>query len=337
MAYTDLVSSQTTISVADAEQTLNFAYDLPAAVDSSPHVVQMGFLLRGEFAATADVNSNMSGIINRLRIKVGSNTIINWDDVVTTGANEVVPQLGVLVQKLGGIDSVQTQIGSGGAGTGQAVQMMLTIPVGLDASRSHRVNVQLGLDSVVTWSGGAALDAGATLDMVHIYGTAREAVIIGSRQDTTGLTANAESVVTFYGKKGWNMLGVLLCSPSLTADGWSDIRVNNGAFRELPSSVWRLLNGTSSTNPLRKVDTFVTEQNDSPQWEVVQQGVEFLDLRRLSAGANIDMTITSSDGSIISGYPIWVAAIGSGTGAAPRQTAKAVQDTTSTVVSEGPQ
>ena len=335
MAYTDLVSSQTTVG-QDAAQTLNFAYDLPASVDNSPHVVQMGFLLRGQFANDATITSNMTGLINRLRIKVGSNTIINWDDVVTTAGNAVVPQLSVLIQKLGGVDTLQTQIGSGGAATGQAFQAMVTFPVGLDATRSHRVNVQLGLDDISDWA-AIGINAGATLDMVHIYGTAREAVIVGSRQDTTGLTDGAESVVTFYGKKGWNMLGVLLCAPSLTADGWSDIRVNNGAFRELPSSIWRVLNGTATDNPLRMADTYTVETNANPNWDTQQQGVEFLDLRRLSAGANIDMTITSSGGVIVSGYPIWVASIGAGTGAAPRQTAKSVQDTTSTVVSEGPQ
>ena len=338
MAYTDLVSSQTTI-VADAATTYNFAYDLPAAVDGSPHVQQMGILLRGEFAANATINSTLTGLINRLRIKVGANTIINWDDVITTGANDVIPQLSVLIQKIGGVDALQTQIGSGGAGAGQAFQAMVTFPVGLDATRAHRVNVQLGLDDVSTWSSAAGgFAAGVTLDMVHIYGTAREAVIIGSRQDTTGLTDGAENVITFYGKKGWNMLGVLLCNASLASDGWSDIRVNNGAFRELPASVFRMLNGTATGNPLRDHDTFsAVEANAAPQWVTQQQGVEFLDLRRLTAGANIDMVVTSNGGVTISGYPVWVASIGSGTGTPPGQTARSIQDTVGTVISEGPQ
>ena len=84
MAYTDLVSSQTTVAT-DTATTYNFAYDLPAATDNSPHVVQMGFLLRGTFSSAATITSNLTGLINRMRIKVGANTIINWDDVVTTG------------------------------------------------------------------------------------------------------------------------------------------------------------------------------------------------------------------------------------------------------------
>ena len=338
MAYTDLVSSQTTVAV-DTATTYNFAYDLPAAVDGSPHVVQMGILLRGEFAAAAAIKSPLSGLINRFRVKVGSNTIINWDDVVTTGNNAVVPQLSVLVQKLGGVDSLQTQIGTKGAGAGEQFQAMLTFPVGLDATRSHRVNVQLGFDDVSTWSGAAGgFDAGATLDMVHIYGTASESVIIGSRQDSTGLTDGAENVLTYYGKKGFNMLGILLCAPSLSADGWSNIRVNNGAFRELPSSVFRMLNGTSTDSPLRLMDTFdAVEANLSPVWAVQQQGVEFLDLRRITAGANIDMTVTSNGGVTISGYPVYVASIGQGTGSPPRQTARSVQNTVAQVIGEGPQ
>ena len=215
---------------------------------------------------------------------------------------------------------------------------MVTFPVGLDATRAHRVNVQLGFDDVSTWSGATGgFATGCTLDMIHLYGTARESVIIGSRQDTTGLTDGAESVVTVYGKKGWSMLGVLRCAPSTSADGWADIRGNNGAFRELPASVWRMLNGTATTAPLQYLNTFTAEENTAPQWRSKQEGVEFLDLRRLSAGANIDMTITSAGGVDLSLYPIWVASIGSGTGNPPRQTATAVQNTVSNVVSEGPQ
>ena len=341
MAYTDLVSSQTTVAT-DTATTYNFAYDLPAATDNSPHVVQMGFLLRGTFSSAATITSNLTGLINRMRIKVGANTIINWDDVVTTGANTVCPQLSVLIQKLGGVDQLSTQAGAGGVGTAQDFQAMVTFPVGLDASRAHRVNVQLGFDAVSTWSGqagGSGFAAGCTLDMVHIYGTARQAVIVGSRQDSTGLTDGAENVLTYYGRKGWNMLGIMLCNASLTADGWTDIRVNNGAFRDLPSSVWRMLNGTGTDDPLRIVDSYdaATDEQVAPQWVVKQDGVEFLDLRRLTAGANIDMTVTSNGGVTISGYPIWVASIGAGTGSPPGQTAKSVQDTVKQVISEGPQ
>ena len=152
MAYTDLVSSQTTVA-AQAATTYNFAYDLPASTDSSPHVVQMGFLLRGTFSGAATLTSNLTGLINRMRVKVGANTIINWDDVVTTGANIVAPQLSVLVQKLGGVDSLSTQAGAGGVGAAQNFQAMVTFPVGLDASRAHRVNVQLGFDDVAVWTG----------------------------------------------------------------------------------------------------------------------------------------------------------------------------------------
>ena len=330
MAYTDLVSSQTTV-VQDDPTTYNFAYDLPAAVDGSPHVQQMGILLTGSFAATQTLTSTLTGLINRLRIKVGSNTIINWDDVVTTGASTVIPQLSVLIQKIGGVDAIQTQATN-------EFQAMVTFPVGLDATRAHRVNVQLGFDDVSTWSGAAGgFATGCVLNMVHIYGTATESVIVGSRQDTTGLTDGSETVQTVYGKKGWNMLGLLMCAPSATVDGWSDIRVNNGAFRELPSSVWRMLNGTATDNPLQYLNTFDTQENVAPQWRTKQEGVEFLDLRRLSAGANIDFTVTSAGGVDLAFYPIWVASIGTGTGNPPRQTARDVQNTTRSVISEGPQ
>ena len=112
MAYTDLVSSQTTV-VQDTATTYNFAYDLPAATDGSPHVTQMGILLQGSFAADATLTSTLTGLINRLRIKVGSNTIINWDDVTSTGTDAVIPQLSVLIQKIGGVDAIQTQAGTG--------------------------------------------------------------------------------------------------------------------------------------------------------------------------------------------------------------------------------
>ena len=153
------------------------------------------------------------------------------------------------------------------------------------------------------------------------------------------MTDGAENVLTYYGRKGWNMLGILLCNASLTADGWSNIRVNNGAFRDLPSSVWRMLNGTGTDDPLRIIDSYdaATDEQIAPQWVVKQDGVEFLDLRRLTAGANIDMTVTSAGGVTISGYPIWVASIGTGTGSPIGQTAKSVQDTVKQVISEGPQ
>lgn len=328
MAYTDLVSTGITL-VADTATSYNFAYDTPIASDGSPHIVKMGLQLDATMADNPTFTSTLAGLITSVRIKVGSNIIVDWNDPVGIADSEVISQLGVVVQRIGGEDWLLEY-----NQTSFKVLSQLTFPMGLDATKTHRVNVTLGFADVSTWSStNAGFNVNATeLNMVLDYGTATEATIIGSRQDFI-ISADATRTITVYGKQGWSMLGVHLCGDSATDDQFSKVRINNGAFRELTLTQWRSLNNAFGKNPLQYLPTALSGGLSAPQYKAVQEGSVFLNLRRITAGANIDMAITEgqSASNTASLFPVWVAPIGKGSGKAPKQTAKSVQSTTSTV------
>ncbi len=316
VAYVDLISTQLTPVQGGA--TYNFAYDTPITADGSPHITHMGFQINMGFAAGAVTNtSTMGRLISSFRIKVGSETILNFDDPAPAVDAASPSNLSVLAQKVGGIDasiftSETNMIGE------------LTLPFGIDATKSHRVNVSITLLSETGWC-GKALDVGTTeFNMIHYYGTAAEATLYGSRQDFT-LTNGAERAITVFGKSSWEMLGVVAINDS-DADELDDIRVNNGAFRSLPPQQWRVLDSTY-TSGIRVEGAGDGTAPPQPTWAVQRLGFLFLDLKRLTAGANIDIIVSSTANTTYSFFPVWVASIGQGTGVPVSQNQKTVSST----------
>jgi len=316
MAYVDLVSTGVTPVVGGA--TYNFAFDTPIAADGSPHITHLGFQSSMSFAAPPAANTTIGRLIANIRIKVGSMELINFDDPEFDVAAPVPSNLSVLAQKVGGTDA-QTL-------TGLTLLSELSLPFGLDASKSHRVNVSITLGDEALWCGQPLQPATTEFNIVHYYGRAAEQTLYGSRQDFD-LNNGATRTVTIYGKQGWNMLGVVACDDSLN-DALSAIRVNNGAFRELTAAQWRVLDGTYK-NGIRNDALGVT-----PTWTLFKSGFQFLDLKRITAGANVDLAVTANLTTTCSFFPVWVAPLGAKSGAAPKQTTQTVSSVTGTVNSE---
>jgi hypothetical protein len=332
MAYNDLISSQVTLVAKDAT-IYSFAFDTPIAADSSPHLTQLGFQIDATMtAAITNQTGTIGKLITQLRVKVGSNTLIDWFSPVAyesgSSATTSVAQVSVLAQSIGGEDYFW------GDPNGVTKTMLtgISFPVGLDASKSHRVNVTIGFDDVVDWYGGATGFSSGSLNVELAYGVSKEATLIGSSQqfDTS---ANAERTCTIHGKAGWNMLGVFVANTTET-DGITDIRTNNGSFRALKPSQWRTLFGRTRRNTVRAMSTLVSDENTSPNELNMMAGSLFLDLRRLTAGAGIDLSIQTTAEQTVHFYPVYVAGISARTANAPSQTAVNVQSTTATVVTE---
>ena len=315
MAYVDLVS--TGVTPVAGGSTYNFAYDTPISADGSPHITHIGFhidmTVAGGGIATA---STMGRLISNFRIKVGSETVLNFDDPAPSADATTPSNISVLAQKVGGIDSSI-------ATSATTIEGQLTLPFGIDATRSHRVNVAITLLDESAWCTKALQPATTEFNMIHYYGTSADATLYGSRQDVT-LTNGAERAITTYGKTGWNMLGVVAINDS-AADEISQVRVNNGAFRALSVQEWRVLDSTyldgirnEGAGDGTAIGAF------APSWCLMRLGFLFLDLKRLPAGANIDMTGSATADTTYSFFPIWVAPIGQGTGAPVKQTQKTV-------------
>ena len=332
MAYTDLISSQVTLIPGGA--TYNWAFDLMAATDGSPHVTHLGVQLNMTQAGGVNVlNSGFSNLIDALRVKVGSNIIMDYN-VNAGNAPATIGQFGVMIQRLGGTDyATNTDLGA------LTTIGQISWPVGLDASRTHRVNVTLTLGNEAANMGNQPLVPGTSeLNVVCDFGTSSESTIVGSRQDFL-LTANSTRTITIYGKSGWNMLGVMTAGDVANLDSITDCRVNNGAFRELTATQWRGLNNAFS--PTGTGNLQLGSQPDQAAGGIMspkvfaagQAGSIFFNLRRITAGANIDMAVTCEAiaNHTVAFYPVWVAPIGRGTASPVRQTATTVQSTTATV------
>lgn len=325
MAYVDLVS--TGVTPVAGGSTYNFAYDTPISADGSPHITHIGFHMDMTVAAGGIATSATIGrLISNFRIKVGSETILNFDDPAPSADATTPSNISVLAQKVGGVDATI-------ATSATTIEGQLTLPFGIDATRSHRVNVSITLLDESSWCTKALTPASTEFNMIHYYGTAAEATLYGSRQDFT-LTNGAERAITTYGKTGWNMLGVVAINDS-DADEISQVRVNNGAFRALSVQQWRVLDSTyldgirsEGAGDGTSIGSF------TPEWRLMRLGFLFLDLKRLTAGANIDMTVTSTADTTYSFFPIWVAPIGQGTGAPVRQTQKTVSSVAYNVESQ---
>ena len=321
MAYVDLVSTGVTPVAGGA--TYNFSYDTPISADGSPHLTHIGFQVDGVLAAGGAFNASLGRLINNMRIKIGANTILDFNDPFVNTDGTTPSNLSVLAQKVRGVDSIQLV---DAAGTSFLAE--LALPFGLDASRSHRVNFSITLGSETAWCGQAFTVSETEFNVVNYYGTSADSTLYGSRQDFT-LTDGSERAITVFGKKGWQMLGVSMINDT-DADEVSQIRVNNGAFRALKIQQWRILDSTY----LSGIRTLVGGNTNVPAWTLSRAGYVFLDLKRLTAGSNIDMTVTATANTTMSFFPIWVAPLGARTAVAPSQTIKTVSSTASDVESE---
>ena len=339
MAYTDLVSSQVTLVPGGGNY--NFSFDTPIAADGSPHIVTWGPQLNLTAVGAMTPSNGLSGIIATLRVQVGSEIVINWNNNGTPAAG-TLSQLGTFIQRLGGGDWCITD-----AADDLTVLAELTMPVGLDASKSHRVNVQITLlDENVGMTGVALVPAASTLDWTIGFGVAKERTIVGARQDFQ-MTAGATRTVTVFGREGFSMLGMMCASANnnggataVILDAIQSIRINNGAFRELFVNQWRSLNNSfrspdRTSLALGDVGNVTATGVIAEQTRIAgQAGSLFLNLRRISAGANIDaaFTYTAATGDApLAVYPVWVSNIGATEAKAPRQTIITPQSTTLTV------
>ena len=303
------------------------ANDNPA----SPHITHMGIQLDYQSGGNTAPINGLSNIITNLRVKVGSTIIIDWN--ATTAATASLNSLGVLIQRIGGQDYCIPAVAAGTSGVA-----MLSWPVGISASQSHRVNVSLTLaqENGAAAMTAAAFTAATELSMAVNYGLSKERTVIGSRQDWP-VTAGATRTITVFGKEGFNMLGLFLASDTSTVDRISAARVANGAFRELTTNEWRGLNN-SWANPdftglrIGGVAAFTAAGVVGiPQQIGGQAGSLFLNLRRISAGANMDVAMTTPGAGTVSAFPVWVAPITARSGAPRRQTVQQPQSTTATI------
>lgn len=316
MAYVDLIS--TNVTPVSGGATYNFAYDTPITADGSPHITHLGFQMDMTFAAGAVVNNSTIGrLISDFRIKVGSETVLNFNDPAPAADATTPANISVLAQKVGGVDAAIFSSATSCIGE-------LTLPFGIDATKSHRINVSLTLLDEEAWCGKTFTVASTEFNMIHYYGTAAEATLYGSRQDFT-LTNGAERSITVYGKNNWEMLGVVAINDS-DADEISTVRVNNGAFRSLPVQQWRVLDSTY-TSGIRSEGAGDGTAAPVPTWSVQRLGFLFIDLKRLTAGANIDIVVDSTANTTYSFFPVWVASIGRGTGAPVAQNQKSISST----------
>ncbi len=324
MAYVDLVSTGETVVAGGA--TYNFSFDTPISMDGSPHLTHIGFQVEGKTNGVSTYTATIGRLISNYRIKVGSSTILDFNDPAPQADAGTPSNLSVLAQKVRGVDSLQL---TGSDTTG--ILGELALPFGLDATKSHRVNVSITLLNESTWCGASFIPASSEFNMVMYYGRASDATLYGSRQDFT-LTTGAERAVTIYGKQGWQMLGVTAINDS-DADEVSEIRVNNGAFRALKVQQWRILDSTY-LNGIREDTPPAPPAVQTAEYILSRAGFVFLDLKRISAGANIDLIVTSTANTTYSFFPVWVAPLGQGTGTAPKQTIQTVSSTASDVTSE---
>ena len=334
MAYVDLLQQNVTIAT-DTATTYNFSDTLPPSQDGSPHMTHLGIQLDGSMSDTAVFTSGLSGLVTQLKIQVGSVVVCDWYSPAAKGTLQAPSQFGVLLQTIGGEDYAITDA--------ESVSSFLagfSLPVGLDASKAHRINVTLGFSDVSDW-GGVAFASGVVLNLVTNYGTSTEATIIGGRQDND-IAANAERTVSVLGKAGWNMLGIMACGPSYAADTFTSYKINNGQFRQLSVMQWRAIAGRYNRSPLVWLPAGQGRSSTSgdvvagPTYQAYQTGCVFLNLFRISAGADLQIQIQNGTGSAATSsiFPIWVAPIGSGAGGRPRQTAGTSDSPTKTVLNE---
>ena len=335
MAYTDIIHTEYNL-VQTAGSTINYAFDSPVSNDGSPHMTHLCFqfdlTMSGPVVA---VPCGGDALISDVRIKVGSRELINFQQTLydTGMVSSTITGLGVLAQKVGGYTTVHFD-----PANPTIMVANMCLPFGLDASVPHRFNITLttfNADSFVV-GGGALTVASSNLNMIAHYGVSKDTVQYGSRQDFN-ITAAAQRNFVIYGKQGWNMLGILQTGNYTTqaaqVDDFTDIRLKNGAFRTLTMFDWRMINGDSWNAPLQFPDPALG--GTTPQYKGQQLGAIFLDLRRLTAGANAELLGTAAVTATASSFfPVWVAPVGTRTPSPPKQTVTTVDSTTEEVVGQ---
>ena len=339
MAYTELVSSGQ-VPVAGGA-TYQFSFDSPVAADGSPHISNFGIQLNQVAGAAITPSNGLGGLISRLRVQFGSSVVFDYN-TNAAAAGGVLSQLSCLVQRLGGSD-YSTTYDVAAANDDLGCVSQLVWPLGLPANKSHRVNVilTLGDESPLLNGGGAnQLVPGQTeINVVCEFGTSTEQTVVGASQGFT-MTASGSRILTIYGKQNYNMLGVFAASAASTQDNMSSARINNGAFRELSVTQWRGLNNAfdapdrtslrlGATGPMAADGSFA-----AVGLIAAQAGSTFMNLRRLTAGANIDIMFTYSalgGDAPLNLIPVYVAPVNAKSGPAPRQTVITPQSTTKTV------
>lgn len=335
MAYTDIIHEEYNVLSA-AGGTLQFAFDSPISQDGSPHMEQLII----EFDLPVDdvkkVNSNFSNIFNQIRLKTGSDELINYTTALIPSLAPTVDEglkmapIGYMATKVGGCDDVYIDQPDPASTVG-TIRGYLALPLGISASVSHRMNWTIQYGNLETWTGsGFTAGSQPTVRIFSVFGTSLQAVLYGSGQQFDD-SANATRTAVIFGKQGWNMLGVTMTNAT-AADELDEIRVRNGQFRALKPSTWRLLNG-DLTNGLSFFDLANQTQPQTTKTNKLD-GQLFIDLRKLSAGANAELDVTSLSDTTRTYYPLWVAPIGAQTGTPPRQTASTKQDVTGTVLSD---
>ena len=260
----------------------------------------------------------MGRLISNYRLKVGANTLIDFDDPNPAVDTNAPSNLACIADKTGG------WVASAPNGTTNGIVAELTLPFGIDASRSHRINVSITLGDESGWSGQNWTVAETEFNMVMYYGVSSDITVFGSRQDFT-LTSGSERAVTVFGKTGFNMLGVSMIDSS-DVDQVTSIRTNNGAFRALNIAQWRVLDSTYLKG-IRANDP----ADNVPLWVLSRAGYVFLDLKRLTAGADITMTVSATANTTMSFFPVWVAPIGQNTSTPVRQLNSTVSSTSKDV------
>mgnify|MGYP003146790296 CR=1 FL=1 len=344
MAYVDILQQDVTL-VSDTATIYNFSGTIQPAQDGSPHITHLGMQVDGVFTGgVAALTGNLSNLVTQYKVQVGSEVIVDWfSPAGATGNGAFVSQLGVMAQTLGGDDYMIID-GTNAAAATSTFLGGFSLPCGLDASRAHRYNITLGFGTVSTWA-GRGFNTSSVLNMTLQYGTSTEATIIGSSQQYQ-IAASSRLQCTIKGKSGWSMLGLMACSDTYTVDNFSTYRINNGAFRELTTQQWRAIAGRYRSAPLQYLTAGTTLSSNDGVAAVVsykpeQKGVNFLNLFRLSAGADCVIEVQGNPVvdaiDTISLFPIWVASIGSSTGSPARQTVRNTDSPTKTVLNEAQQ
>ena len=93
MAYVDLMSTGVTpvSAAAGTTQTYNFSYDTPIAADGSPNLTHIGFQINALLGANWAGVSTLGRLINSWRIKIGANTILDFNDPAPAGRHTGQP------------------------------------------------------------------------------------------------------------------------------------------------------------------------------------------------------------------------------------------------------
>jgi hypothetical protein len=326
--YTDSVRTLNDL-IDGTQTTIRDAFDLAAPTGDAPMVTHMTFFHKFTFAAAAnvDVVAPISAAIKQLKLQIGNRTIVDYVNPLATilPASAKGDSLQVMMEKLGGSCYLYPYVND----TDTVVYSWIRIPVGVtfNGAQSKRVNMEIvygggtaatGLDgNAAAWGANGSSNITATeLQVLCDYGISRDVVTIGtSRQfDHTAST----QVVTISGDKSkGQMLGVLVANDTQADEfGEDGIRQNFGGFLGIPPQYIHFLNGDTTFGfNLGNNGGLTTAQ----QRFAVSPGATWVNCYRLSAGADVDLVVNSSETTTRYYFPVFVNTINSKDGAKPKQ------------------